>query len=218
MGKKNGKTLQQKIKKDAERNAIRKAKIERALQEASVQIPFYPDSLMIERCQPEPSTVIFRGLTESIAFAIQDFMPSNFTETPLENFYASIRTDTGKSLHLHWVPFESPVSRFATYHYCVICAKERLESLDANPSFGMNKQVFNKRFVNQVFGFDKLTPDSLKATVYIEYEGVRTFCFVFINHEEKKRLCILTPSVSQPGSVVTSLVTVASINLTWAAS
>jgi len=174
---KSGKTT----KKHAKAAARAQAKIEernKACKRAEAALASLPDSIIAEKLKPTASTVIFKGMSLELANLINQEKDVSKLVFPLNDFYAEIKEPEGHILKIHYVPFEGPASRTDIFHYC--------RQLMGGIKFAANDNVFatDADVKSQVAdGTRTLTPDVLIATVYLEYRGDYSLCFMWHNPE-----------------------------------
>lgn len=173
MSKNSSVKFKAKQKKQAARNARREQKIKDSVDDAMMQLLYYPGTLIDEKCMPDKNTIIFKGLTEEIVDLLA-YKSSEITSFPLEDFYTEIKANNGSVFKLHWVPFESPVDRFSVYHFC----RKNCQLYIQEEAEFRKAKIDQNWTLNEVFGFDKFSPDSLLATVYISYEDIYSIGFV----------------------------------------
>lgn len=177
MSKKSSAKLKSKIKKQTERNANREKKINDGILEALKQVSFYPGTLIDEMCAPDKDTIVFKGMTEAIADFLNANSSKNTKALPLTDFYAEAKTNDGRLVKIRWVPYDASFDRHAIYHFgrrqCLECIKEQTERLG---------HEFNTRggnyALNQIFHYDKFTPDSLIATVFVTIDDAHSIGFI----------------------------------------
>lgn len=180
MSKNSSVKFKAKQKKQAARNARREQKIENAINDAKIQITYYPGTLIEEKCAPDKDSVIFKGMTKEIVDLL-NYNSSEITSFPLQDFYTEVKTKDGSILKLRWVPFECPIDRFAIYHYC----RRNCQIFIEESSESLGKGIDHNAVLNEVFGFDKFSPDSFVATVYISYKDVYSMGYVMSDFKSK---------------------------------
>lgn len=189
-----------KTKARQKKKALRKAqslqKKEKRLDDALMQIVYYPGSLIEEKCTPGKDTIVFKGMTTQIARSFKEYMSEEWedestipdSETisslesfqspfPLNDFYAEIQTDTGSKLRMRWAPFEAPVSSAD----CLLLCRECYYATFKDEAIKRNANVNVRAEVNRISGLDKIQADDAYATIYMEYKGIYTIGYLFLN-------------------------------------
>ena len=181
------KTTQQKHAKEAARKQAKLEERKKACQRAEKALSALPDSVIAEKIKPTASTVIFKGMTAELAEMIdreKDIMKLVF---PLNDFYAEIKEPLGHTLKIHYVPFESPASRGDTFHYCRYLMGVKMSRNDTIVKIDVGDQIMSSA--------RDITPDDLIATIYLEYEGNYSLCFVW--HNPYSEVCCAQGVVSE---------------------
>lgn len=119
-----------KAKADAQK---RQAQKQFELEQAKKRIITESDTLYAKQLPPTKDTVIFKGMTIPIADALTS-QAALLTSFPLGDFYTEIPIREGKTLKLHWRPFESEERKKAARTYCLGAKHDAANNCDIHVS------------------------------------------------------------------------------------
>ena len=160
---KNSRTKSQaKIKKAKADAQKRQAQKQLEHERAKKRIISESDALYEKQLPPTKDTVIFKGMTIPIADALTS-QTAQLASFPLGDFYTEIPIREGKTLKLHWRPFESEERKKAARAYLLGAKRDAANDCD----------IYVSNF----------PLEAMIGEIYHEYNGVFGVSFVIFDKE-----------------------------------